>query len=332
MTSTKLARPKPGAYSGPYRYGAFGRMIESDLELPSLRPAASASAQLAISRTAVRRWSGGEAVFINLTGEGETVYTLSRGPDGYVWDYPRVGVFEIAADGSAIHWCAADETLPDVRTLLCGPVLGLALQLQGLVGLHGTAVARNGRALGLLAPSGYGKSTLATVLLRRGYDLLTDDILVADVTDAGVFALPSRAQLKLWPESLEELLPDWKPLDTYMSWLEKRVYVPEPATDASGVAARLDVLYVLVQAAEDAEVTIERIQGNQALIALLGLGYQAIQLSREAGLLKTRMEFFQTLAERVSLYSVTCPRSFARLDELADALAAHASSLVEPEA
>jgi hypothetical protein len=262
-----------------------------------------------------------------MTSTGETVYKLSLCPDEYVWDHPRVGTFEIARDGSKIRWWARDETSQDIATMLCGPILGFALQLQGVAGLHGTAVARSGEALGLLAPSGYGKSTLAAALLRRGFELLTDDVLVAEITDQSVAALPSRPQLKLWPGSLEHLVPDWQGLSVYMSWLDKRVYVPERVATPKE-AFNLRALYALAPAGESDEVSIERLRGSSAFITLLGLGYQASQLAREAALLKTRMDHSQRLAERVPIYRLGYPRIFERLDEVANAVVMHTAEVV----
>lgn len=46
--------------------------------------------------------------------------------------------------------------------------------------LHGAAVVRGGRALGLVAPSGGGKSTLALALAGRGAGYLTDECFALD--------------------------------------------------------------------------------------------------------------------------------------------------------
>lgn len=46
--------------------------------------------------------------------------------------------------------------------------------------LHGAAVVRGGRALGLVAPSGHGKSTLALALTARGAGYLTDECFAVD--------------------------------------------------------------------------------------------------------------------------------------------------------
>lgn len=335
MTSIREEAPEIelGPRSGNLTYLALGRVVESDLPLP-LDASTRQEGEVVISRSKTKARSDGEAVFQNLTLEGETLYTVRLYPETYVWEYPRLGTFEVTRDGSTISWWVPGAEEQDVATLLCGPILGFALQLQGLTGLHGTALVKDGCALGLLAPSGYGKSTLATVLLRRGLDLLTDDVLATEVTESGVFVLPSRPQLKLWPDSVKQLLPGAaaEPLTNYLSWLDKRVYTPSAQADYLSQPARLTAMFALVPSDSSAPIEINMLRGKLALITLLGLGYQAGQLSRESKLVDSRMDHLGKLAERVPLYTLTCPRSFERLDELADLLVRQFESTIQAEA
>ncbi len=56
--------------------------------------------------------------------------------------------------------------------------------------LHGAALAREGRALIVSAPSGFGKTTLAVHLGERGFDLLTDDLVGVDRATGVVLPFP----------------------------------------------------------------------------------------------------------------------------------------------
>ncbi len=65
-------------------------------------------------------------------------------------------------------------------------MLGLS---RGFVAIHAAAVVKNNTCLLLCGPSGTGKSTLAYACLRRGYKLLAEDVVQANV---------SGKSLKLW--------------------------------------------------------------------------------------------------------------------------------------
>ena len=64
-----------------------------------------------------------------------------------------------------------------------------------------------GSAVAFLGDSGFGKSTLAAALLRKGYPLLTDDVMVLSFKGQDVLAHPSLARIKLTPESADEVFP-----------------------------------------------------------------------------------------------------------------------------
>jgi hypothetical protein len=71
----------------------------------------------------------------------------------------------------------------------------LAAEQRGRFALHGGAVAHNSRALVLAGLPGAGKSTLSTLLQRRGYTLLADNIVM--LAGDQVWALPEPVKLDL---------------------------------------------------------------------------------------------------------------------------------------
>lgn len=68
-------------------------------------------------------------------------------------------------------------------------VMTIRLIRKGLAMCHATTVAADGRAYLLMGFSGTGKSTVASSLLRQGYEFMSDDYLIADA-DGRVYAYP----------------------------------------------------------------------------------------------------------------------------------------------
>jgi hypothetical protein len=91
-----------------------------------------------------------------------------------------------------------------VRADLLGGVFSVALHLQGLLCLHGSAVGINGSAVAFLANKGGGKSTLATALCANGCTLVTDDMLPVDPATP-VTAWPSMPAVRLLHDSASHL-------------------------------------------------------------------------------------------------------------------------------
>lgn len=64
------------------------------------------------------------------------------------------------------------------------------LERQGLMGVHGAALARDGQAVLLRAANGGGKSTLAFAGFRRGWQALAEDVVWLDESRSRWWGLP----------------------------------------------------------------------------------------------------------------------------------------------
>ncbi|MBL8564828.1 MAG: hypothetical protein JNM89_03835 [Hyphomicrobiaceae bacterium] len=180
----------------PYYYRVHGLTIDSDIELAELPSAVNPSAlDVTIRIGNVAGDSGSPGCWV---------------VDGYEVK-GRSALFEIAGTG---RYLARDgqnivvDPLPQadpgaVRLYLLGSALGAILHQRGLVPLHASAFERNGVCAGFLGHSGAGKSTLAAMLMRRGYRLVSDDVMVIRENSFGaIVAVPGVPLLKLWPDSL----------------------------------------------------------------------------------------------------------------------------------
>jgi hypothetical protein len=87
---------------------------------------------------------------------------------------------------------------------LQGTVYAAVACLNGLMPLHASAVAVDGRVVAFTGPAGAGKSTLTAALSQLGLPLFCDDTLLVHVSDDGALTcLPGHKRMKLWPDSVE---------------------------------------------------------------------------------------------------------------------------------
>ncbi len=131
-------------------------------------------------------WVAVTRVWDVLFPDGEPV-VIDAGVNGdYAIFRDGEATFHIAREGAAIR-CAA--TVPG-DTASCRFLLDTVLWFTSLVrghqAVHASAVAIQGRAVLLMAQTGWGKSTLATALLQRGAALVADDVVVLEQNDDGV--------------------------------------------------------------------------------------------------------------------------------------------------
>lgn len=197
--------------------------------------------------------------------------------------------------------------------------LALWLELRGALCLHANTLSRDGAAIGLIAPSQTGKTTLSAVFMQRGWRLLNDDMAAMHGKGGSWQVHPSRPQLRLWPDSAQYFHgDDFRDLAPVHARFAKRI-APLPGI-ASADAVPLRHLFVLDRREGDAgEITFERLSPSDALLLLVqnsilgdavqALGIEAKRLKALAGLLAT-----------VSVTRVSYPSGFAQLDELRRAI------------
>ncbi len=159
-----------------------------------------------------------------------------RLPNGIVYYYRR-------GEGVRIDRPThADER--DVTLFLNGSVFAAVALLNGLVPLHASAVAHEGRVHAFTGVSGAGKSTLVAALVQRGFTLHADDVLVlVPVGDGPLPCLPGHKRIKLWQDALS--LTGAAPGERVREALDK--YYTEPADAVSTEPLPLASLFFLEQ-------------------------------------------------------------------------------------
>lgn len=188
------------ATNGLFLYTAFGLQVRSEIALPELF-ASDGMSYTPESGVTVKRSSLKEA------------WQEHAGPEDYfavldsevLFSVPEVGLFA-AEGGHTIHVSPSPGVAEErLRLYILGTGMGLILLQKRILPLHGSCIAVDGRAYAIVGQSGAGKSTLSSVLLDRGYKLLSDDVIPIVLSDQGPFAFPSYPQQKLWQESLDAL-------------------------------------------------------------------------------------------------------------------------------
>lgn len=109
---------------------------------------------------------------------------------GYRIEAPGYGTHVVTSDGRA--WIGATAPGPawHWQKLVFAQVLPTIAVLHGLELFHASAVAVDGCAYGLIAPSGMGKSSTAAHLVARGARFFSDDVLAVEQVSGQLIAHP----------------------------------------------------------------------------------------------------------------------------------------------
>ena len=191
----------------------FGLRIDSTLPLRGVAAGKSVNRRNATLQHVARGklealWPGEEIVSLvdRRTPSSRLVMSVDSHPQaGYRIAAPGYGTYIVSPDGTAILSAVAAVSPWRWQRLLFAQVLPLAATLQGLELFHASAVEHAGRALGFVATSGTGKSSLAAHLVSRGARYVADDVLALEPGRAGTLAHPGPAVASVHTSELRSL-------------------------------------------------------------------------------------------------------------------------------
>jgi hypothetical protein len=132
-------------------------------------------------------------------------------------------------------------------------------------------VVIDGKAVGFLGSSGFGKSSLAACCLEAGHRLLTDDLLVLQETPGGFQAYPGPPRIKLFAEMAGRFLGEAMSGIPMNSESEKLV-MPLDSEKICSDPVPLAALYAITAPGETAVapgIRIERVSSREAFVLLM---------------------------------------------------------------
>lgn len=180
-------------------YRAFGLNISSEVELPGMIEIDHNSEfQVKISLNEV-----------NIPEyDIDSPNYLVDGKNVYLW-WDRIGKVKVS-DGNQIiidtssNFDYTNET--SIIPFLLGPVMSILLYQRGLLVLHGSSIKVNNGAIAFLGYRGLGKSTTAINLYKKGYPLITDDILAVNFNREGLpIIYPGYPHVRLSDDSFDNI-------------------------------------------------------------------------------------------------------------------------------
>ncbi len=179
-------------------YQAFGFNIVSEIDLPELQEEIVSDLKGKI-----------EISIGDLTEMWSEVSDEKNGPFVVTKEYilfrvEGTGIFLIRDGNSIVVSPLQNEKEDEIRLYILGTCMGALLLQNDIIPLHGSILSIHGKAYGIVGECGAGKSTLARAFLRKGYKLLSDDLIPVTFHDNAPLVIPSYPYQKLWEESLSE--------------------------------------------------------------------------------------------------------------------------------
>ncbi|MET3960656.1 hypothetical protein ABIE44_000590 [Marmoricola sp. OAE513] len=174
-------------------YSCYGLLLRSEIELPDL----GAPLETEATPDVVIRFGS-----LKVPPPSTLPYGLWRESDVCGVEVPDVGRYETRAGVEIVIDPLPDAEPRAIRLFLLGTVMGALMMQRDHLVLHGNAFRIGDAAAVVVGHSGAGKSTLAAEFDRRGFDVLSDDVVPVDATGN---AIPGYPRIKLWDDALARL-------------------------------------------------------------------------------------------------------------------------------
>jgi len=248
---------------------------------------------------------------------------LEAAPRRACFSWENIGTFLVQNGNEIVIEPAPEVEESALRLYLLGPVFAVLLHQRGFLVLHASAVAVNGKGVGFLGGSGWGKSTLAAVLQSRGHVLIADDVIAVETyLDAQPCVFPAFPQIKLWPEAAQAIgihPENLLPLHPQFKKRARRV-----ANTFSLEPYPLTRLYILAEH-EKLEPEIVMLAPQAALVELVRHSFLA-RLLQATGASATHFHQCAKLVQQVPVCVLRRRWALAELDDLAGAVEADLQS------
>jgi len=297
------------------KYRCYGLVLASEIELPDLDAPATDDAEPDVV-IRVDRLAGPP------DGAAVLPYGLWREGDAAGVAVPDVARYEVRGGREMILDPVEGADPRSVRLFLLGSMLGAVMMQRGHLVLHGNAFRVGDSCAVVVGHSGSGKSTLAAEFDRRGYDVLSDDVVPVD---ASGLAIPGHPRIKLWDDALERLGVPTVGLDRVTPDHEK-FQLPLRRTEIGPLPLRW--VYVLERHA-GADLDLEPVRGS-TLFSLLHEHTYRNELVHGPGPTAHHLEQCARLAAAARITRVRRPVETMTAEATADAILADIGTDLTP--
>ena len=315
-----------------HRYSICDLVLASNIPLPELIPATVGNTECRFELLAgdlpcaegvewFHQWTIEED---GVTEDGarreEPWLQLGRSSDAYVLRFPSCAEFIIAKDTNSIRCRPLAHTAEmTVRHLLLDQVVPLILSRRERLVLHASAVLTGHGAIAFAGKTGKGKSTLATSFALEGFPLVSDDYLVLRQRQEGWMAMPGYPGVRLWPSTVQAIVPQDLPTTEVASYTVKRRVVNTKLLPRTNEPVLLRRLYVLTE--EAGCISIENISTGRSMISLVEFAYNLDITDR--CFLRQQFETIYRVTKDVPVYAIHFPREYSALPAVREAILQH---------
>lgn len=288
-----------------YVYSAHGLRIKSYRSLPSIAPADGAGdfdVEVQSSPLKKPKKVDKKHRTISDKGKGITIYWKDR-VTMKIENGKKILVDQLSG---------ADDKLTGF--LIIGTGLGVLLHQRQRTTLHASAVVLDGDAIAFAGKKGMGKSTTAAAFMRKGFHVISDDVLSPIIYGGTISVAPSERSFKLWPDAADTVLgSESENLSLLHPKAKKKVYSIGSNDNEWHPLRRIYILEYDEKKRHECPC-IETISGKEAYIEITKNSY-ALRFLGKKGLKKWYSNDTSFIAKNIEVKKIFREKSNEKIDD-----------------
>jgi len=291
-----------------FTYFAYGMRIISTLPLHGLREATDGEASLEPS---IEISVGSVPDTIEPTIEHNPICQVNH--DEFLLNIHAVASYWVHAGQWVVVQPVDGADSASVELFLTTAAFSALLHQRGMLPLHGSCIDTPRGAVLLGGLTGTGTSTLAAAFSEQGYALLSDDLSVIQLNDAGLpYVLPGYPELHLWRRDVQTLeLLKRERLRQLRPEIEKYAF---PVDNFQRIPQPLDSIYVL-QLTDDSGCLITALPDASKMVLLSQIMY-GTRMAIRTDVFRKHWNMIATFAPKVRVAKITRPTQSHNVEKL----------------
>ncbi|MBP6410699.1 MAG: serine kinase [Pseudarcicella sp.] len=292
-------------------YFAFGLTIATDLDFENELSKSILPPDLSIFEGMVESSSKMTPTKVFRNNERLWFYEKNHNQATLFW--PNIGYFLIE-NGSTITYQRLGDSLGTLKLFVLSEVIGFALKQRNIYLLHGSAVQINNEAHVFVGVPGAGKSTTATAFWKKGYSILSDDMVLITNVNQFTFVIPSFSQFKIWNKTIEGLKLDSNNLSPSFEGGDKYLLQQDVETFPKELIKLKSINILLKHNSSKKDGEIKSIFAPTELIKHYPLPYELLKGDN----LKNHFSQSMKIASTTKVYQKKRPKDFNALNTYID--------------
>lgn len=245
-----------------------------------------------------------------------TIYGL---PNYKVAHFPYMADFYIDAQTITAHVSPhQDPNL--IESTFLKDIMAMWLETQLYIVLHASSVLIDKYAVGFIAQSGQGKTSLAASFVQANYPLVTDDMLALQITTNQTNTLPGYQWMRVNDEQITQFIGSKAQLEPVMANHPKKI---APVGSGWGQMAtnypQLACLYLPERVHADIPIKITPLSAREALISLVTHSFAANAM-HAFDLVDSRFQRLNHLIKQVPVRKLQYPHGWHHLPHVRTAI------------